>query len=562
MNDHGTSRLPSRGIDRRSFLKYSAVVGATASAAGALGATGVARAEVGTPGGPRAVPGGSFPWTEATIADMQAAMASGEATALSITRDHLARIEGMDWAGPRVNSIIEVNPDAEAIAIELDQERADGHLRGPLHGIPIVLKDVIATADRMETTAGSLALIGSTVPRDAGVARRLREAGAILLGKANMSEWNAFRGWPTRGGWSARAGVGRNPYALNCSTGDSSSGSAAAVAASFAAGAVGLETYGSIVMPSSLCGVVGLKPTTGLVSRSGTIPISFSRDVMGPLARTVSDLAIVLNGMVGVDPLDPLTAASEGHTPPDYQRFLDEDGLRGARIGVWRRHDLWKDDAISRRFEGVLPVFRELGATLFDPVDLPNWMAATGDHVSVMFSEFEQGVGRYMSGLSNTEIRTLADVVAFNEANHDEELQWHNQALLEGSVDSAPLPNPEYLRALRRSQRVARADFADVMRRHRLDAIVAPTFVRAWPIDLIDGDSYLGNGAAGPSNAAGYPHLTVPAVFIGELPIGISFLGRAWQEPRLLRFAYAFEQAVQARRPPEYLDAGADFVAR
>ena len=243
-----------------------------------------------------------------------------------------------------------------------------GHVRGPLHGIPIVLKDVIATADRMETTAGSFALVGAVVPRDAGVAARLREAGAILLGKANMSEWNAFRGWPTRGGWSARAGIGRNPYALNFSTGDSSSGSAAAVASSFAAGGVGLETYGSIIMPSSLCGVVGLKPTSGLVSRSGTIPISFTRDVMGPIARTVTDLAMLLGGMIGVDSLDPLTAASDGRTPPDYERFLVRDGLRGARIGVWRRHDLWKDDKVSRRIERALDVLREQGATLVDPV--------------------------------------------------------------------------------------------------------------------------------------------------------------------------------------------------
>ena len=545
-------------LDRRTFLKYTAAVGAGTSAAAVFGIPG-ASAGAKAPEPPSA---DDFPWLEASIADMQAAMASGSATALSITRDHLARIEAMDWAGPRVNSIIEVNPDAEAIAAALDQERAAGHVRGPLHGIPIVLKDVIATADRMETTAGSLALVGSRVSRDAGVATKLREAGAILLGKANMSEWNAFRGYPTRGGWSARAGIGRNPYALNFSTGDSTSGSAAAVSASFAAGGVGLETYGSIVMPSSLCGVVGLKPTTGLVSRSGTIPISFSRDVIGPIARTVTDLAMVLEGMVGVDLLDPFTAASAGHVPPDYRRFLDADGLRGARIGVWRRKDLWMDDTIARRIESLLTVFEDRGATLIDPVQLPNWMDATGDHVAVMFSEFEHGINRYLAGLTTTDIRTLADVVAFNEAHHDEELGWHNQALLEGSVGSAPLPNPEYRVVLPRSARIARADFARAFRRHGLDAIIAPTFVRSWPVNLIDGDPDVGNGVAGASNAAGYPNLTVPAVFIGKLPVGISFLGRAWDEPTLLRLGYAFEQAVQARRTPTFLHAGEDFVER
>ena len=547
----------STQVDRRTFLKYSAAIGAGTSVAMA----GVDRAAAALSSATSHASIQDFPWTDATIAQMQAAMASGEATALSITRDHIARIEAMDWAGPRVNSILEVNPDAEAIAAALDRERAAGHVRGPLHGIPIVLKDAIATADRMETTAGSFALVGSTVPRDAGVAARLREAGAILLGKANMSEWNAFRGNPTRGGWSARAGVGRNPYALSFSTGDSSSGSAAAVAASFAAGAVGLETYGSIVMPSSLCGVVGLKPTSGLVSRSGTIPISFTRDVIGPMARTVTDLAMLLGGMVGIDPLDPLTSGSDGHVPADYERFLRPDGLRGTRIGVWRRHDLWKADQVAMRIERALDVLRDQGATIVDPVALPNWLDATGNHIGVMFDEFPHGIKRYLSGLGNTQIRTLADIVAFNEANADRELQWHNQALMEYDT-IVPLTDPAYRKELRLSRELAQGDFDDVMGRYRLDAIVAPTFVRAWPINLIDGDPYRGNGVAGPSNAAGYPNLTVPAGYIDELPVGISFLGRAWEEPKLLRLGYAFEQALPIRHAPKYLDAGADFVQR
>lgn len=539
---HGSART----IGRRAFLRDAAAV----SAVGALGS--LCGGRIGP--APTSVPGEGFRWSEATIADMQAAMASGETTAVRLVRDHVARIEALDWAGPRVNSIIEVNPDAEAIAAALDRERAEGHVRGPLHGIPIVLKDCLATADRMDTAAGSLALVGARYPRDAGAVAFLREAGAIMLGKANMSEWNAFRGWPLHGGWSGRAGMGLNPYALNFSTGDSSSGSAAAVAASFAAGAVGLETYGSIVMPSSLCGVVGLKPTTTLVSRSGTIGISFTRDAIGPIGRTVADVAALLGGMVGIDPLDPATAESEGHARADYTRFLDPDGLRGARIGIWRRHDLWNDLGAAEVAEPIIPVLRDLGATVIDPVELPAWDDATGAHGTVMAVEFRWGIERYLAELSGTEIRTLGDVVAFNQAHWREELRWHNQALLKGAVDDLPLTHPDYLRDLRRSRRLGRDAFAIPMRRHGLDAIFCPTFRRAWMINLLDGDDPLnGNGAAGPSNAAGYPHITLPGGFLDGLPVGVSFMARAWEEPKLLRYASALEHALQARRAPRFL---------
>jgi amidase len=481
-------------------------------------------------------------------------MASGETTAVGLVRDHVARIEALDSSGPQVNAIIEVNPDAESIAAALDRERAEGHVRGPLHGIPIVLKDCFATADRMETTAGSLALVGSRYPRDAGVVAFLRQAGAVILGKANMSEWNAYRGWPLHGGWSGRAGIGLNPYALNFSTGDSSSGSAAAVAASFAAGAIGLETYGSIVMPSALCGVVGLKPTTTLVSRSGSIPISFTRDAIGPIGRSVADVAAMLGGMVGVDPLDPATAESEGHVHADYTRFLDPDGLRGARIGIWRRHDLWNKPGAEEVVEELIPVLRRLGATVVDPVELPDWGDATGAHGSVMAIELRWGIERYLAELTGTDIRTLGDVVAFNQAHWKQELRWHNQALLKGAVDDLPLDHPTYLHELRRSRRLGREAFADPIRRHRLDAIFCPTFRRAWMINLLDGDDpFNGNGAAGPSNAAGYPHITLPGGFLDGLPVGVSFLARAWEEPKLLRFAFALEQALQVRRAPRFL---------
>jgi amidase len=426
------------------------------------------------------------------------------------------------------------------------------------------LKDVIATDDRMQTTAGSLALLGSKVPRDAGVARMLRDAGAILLGKNNMSEWNAFRGWPTLGGWSGRAGMGRNPYALSFSTGDSSSGSAASVAAGLAPGAVGLETYGSIVMPSSLCGVVGLKPTHGLTSRSGTIPISFSRDVLGPIGRTVADVATLLSGLEGVDPRDELTRPSARHLGRDYTRALRPDGLRGVRLGVWRSKHLWSDAMAAEVIEEALVILRDLGAVLVDPIELPTWGDATGEHVGVMMSEFEEGINRYLRGLVQSEVRSLADVIAFNQDHRTEELRWHNDGIMASSVGSRPLPNPPYLRSLELSRRIGRQTFGRAMREHRLDAIVAPTFVRPWLINMLDEDPYVGNGAAGPSNAAGYPHITVPAGFAHRLPIGMSFMARAWEEPKLFRYAYAFEQADPSWKPPTFLDdsPAAHFVDR
>jgi amidase len=546
-------------LDRRTFLKYSAAAGAAASATTLLGACTTAA----TSSGPDAAPSstvaadGAFRWHEATIAGMQDAMASGEATALDIVRDHIGRVEALDWAGPMLNSVIELNPDAESIAADLDRERAEGHVRGPLHGIPIMLKDAVATDDRMQTTAGSLALVGAKVPRDAGLVARLRDAGVILLGKNNMSEWNAFRGWPLHGGWSARAGMGLNPYWLNTSTGDSSSGSAAAVSAGLCAGAVGLETYGSIVMPASLCGIVGLKPTVGLVRRSGTIGISITRDVLGPMARTVADVAALLGGMAGgFDPLDPATAAAEGHVPPDYQAFLDPDGLRGARIGVWRREDLWKDDAAANAvIEALFPVLRDLGAEVIDPVEIPHWLEATGEHIGVMFSEFRPRIERYLAELRGTDVRTLEDVIAFNEDHARQELHIHSQNTLESASDQPPLDDPIYLRSKRVSQQVAREGFANVMRTHRLDAILSPTFRRAWQVDLLAGDDpENGNGAAGPSNAAGYPHITLPAGFVDGLPIGVSFMAEAWEEPKLLRYSYALEQATEARNPPRFLE--------
>lgn len=545
------------GMSRRSFIKGSVVAAATASAGGLVLPREVQAA---------ADPGGPFRWTEATMADLQASMASGEVSARALVRDYVDRIEAIDWDGPQLNSIMELNPDAEAIAADLDRERARGRVRGPLHGIPVVLKDCIATDDRMETTAGSLALLGAKAPRDAGIVKTLRDAGAVILGKTNMSEWNGFFGWPNRGGWSARAGIGRNPYAVDYTTGVSSSGSAAALAANLTAGAVGMETYGSIVMPAALCGVVGLKPTLGLTSRSGMIGISYSRDVTGPMGRTVADVATLLGGLVGVDRRDPFTSQGAGHLHHDYRRFLDPDGLRGARIGMWRGLEENPDYGARKvAFHAIRRTLPELGATLIESIDLSAAVEAISGHIGVMLTEFKHGLNGYLAELTNTRMRSLVDIVRFNEEHAAEELRWQDHVFLEGALAPAPLSSPSYRYDLRTSRKTARDGFAAVMDQHRLDAIVAPTYIPAWSIDLLNGDSpELGNGASGAYNAAGYPAITVPAGFVGELPVGVLFMARAWEEPRLIRYAYAFEQALQARRPPKFLQnyAAGDFVSR
>jgi amidase len=548
------------GVSRRTFMKGTVVTAAAVAAAGGLPSSSAQTAA------PATDPTMGFRWAEATMADMQAAMGTGELTARRLVRDYIERIEAIDWSGIRLNSIIELNPDAEAVARDLDRERTAGHIRGPLHGIPVVLKDCVATADRMQTTAGSLALLGARYPRDAGIVRTLRQAGAVLLGKTNMSEFNGYFGWPNRGGWSARAGIGLNPYAIDSTTGVSSSGSAAALAANLTAGAVGLETYGSIVVPAALSGVVGLKPTLGLTSRSGTIGISFSRDVVGPMGRTVSDVATLLGGMVGVDPRDSFTSKSARHLHPDYRRFLDPDGLRGARIGLWRGLEENPDNGARKVvFHAMRRTLPDLGASVVEPIEIPLALEAIGPHIGVMLHEFSHRINDYLAELTNTDIHALRDIVRFNEEHAEQELRWQDQVFLSGSLTPTPLSDPNYLRDRRRSRALAREAFTEAMDRHRLDAIVAPTYPPAGVIDLLNGDSpILGPLASGGYNAAGYPAISVPAGFVGELPVGALFIARAWEEPKLLRFAYAFEQAAQVRRPPRFLTSygSTDFVPR
>jgi amidase len=542
-------------MDRRRFIETATAGAGVALIAGcdpgdagrAAGGSGTGASGAGS----AAVP--PFELDEVTVADLQASMESGARTARSITEAYLERIAALDRRGPALGSIIETNPDALAIADELDAQRAEGHVRGPLHGIPVAIKDNIDTHDRMTTTAGSLALEGSIPARDAFIVERLRAAGAIVLAKANLSEWAYFRGYRATSGWSARGGQCRNPYALDRNPCGSSSGSGVAVSANLAALTIGTETGGSIMCPSSINGVVGIKPTVGLWSRSGIIPISHSQDTAGPMARTVRDAALLLGPLVGVDEGDAATAASMGNAHPDYTRFLDADGLRGARIGVARSFPGF-DPRVLALFEDALAAMADAGAVLVDPTNLD--ASAWNDPLSLVLLEYEfkADLNAYLATLGpDAPVKSLADVIAFNEAHADEEMPHFGQERMLDAQARGPLTERAYLDAKQTVQRATRDDGIDrLMDEHDLDAIVAPTMDLAWPTDYIKGDRLDVGGSPGPAAIAGYPDISVPMGFVKGLPVGISFFGRAWSEPVLLRVAYAYEQVSNQRRAPGF----------
>jgi amidase len=492
----------------------------------------------------------AFELDEATITELQQAMAAGRRTARQITQLYLDRIAAIDRSGPQLRSVIEANPDALAIADRLDAERKAGTLRGPLHGIPILIKDNIATADRMTTTAGSLALEGSIAPKDSFVASRLREAGAILLGKANLSEWANIRSNHSSSGWSARGGQCRNPYVLDRNPCGSSSGSGAAVAANLAVAAIGTETNGSIVCPASSNGVVGLKPTVGLVSRSRIIPISHSQDTAGPMARTVRDAALLLAALTGVDPEDEATAASTGRVQ-DYAAALDASGLQGARIGVARQFFGFNPD-VDALMAAALDAIRAAGATLVD-VRLDGMDEADRASFEVLLYELKADLAAYLATLGpNAPVKSLTDVIAFNRAHRDREMPFFDQDIFELADQKGPLTDRAYLEALATSRRITRTAIDGAMEAERLVAIVAPAGGPAWVTDHVNGDHFSG-GSSSPAAIAGYPNISVPAGAVRGLPVGLSFFGRAWSEAALLRVAYAFEQATRHRTPPSFL---------
>ena len=497
--------------------------------------------------------------TESTIEEwsirrLARAMERGELTSRALVAWYLDRIEALDRSGPALHAILEENPEALAIAAALDQERAAGVVRGSLHGIPVLLKGNMDTADAMTTTAGSLALEGSRAPRDSTVAKKLREAGAVLLGKTNMSEWANFRSSQSSSGWSSRGGQARNPYVLDRSPGGSSSGSGTAVAANLAAAALGSETDGSIMCPASYNAVVGLKPTVGLISRAGIIPISASQDTAGPMTRTVEDAALLLSAVAGPDPEDPATQASEAQVHADYNPFLDREGLRGARIGIVREGCFGYNESTDKIAEAAIRELTQLGADVVDPVQVPISPEMRRMEFEVLLYEFKDGLNRCLQNLGpEMPVHSLEEVIAYNERNAALVMPYFGQDIMVKAQEKGPLTEREYLDARAGSGRLARDEGIDrAMDEHSLDALFAPTGSPAFKIDLLTGDHFTG-GSAALAAVAGYPAITVPAGIALGLPVGVTFFGRAYSEPVLLRLAYAFEQGTTARRQPRFL---------
>jgi amidase len=494
-----------------------------------------------------------FPLDEVTVAQLQDGMASGRYSSRRLVEMYTERINAVDRQGPALRSVIELNPDALSIADSLDAERKAGRVRGPLHGIPILIKDNIDTADRMMTTAGSLALQGSSAPRDAFVTAKLRAAGAVILGKTNLSEWANFRSTKSTSGWSGRGGQVSNPYVLDRNPCGSSSGTGAAIAANLAAIGVGTETDGSIVCPSGANALVGIKPTVGLVSRAGIIPISHTQDTAGPMTRTVADAAILLSAMTGVDPADAATTAGARRSVSDYTTALKADGLKGARIGIARKRYFGYSPASDRLIDAAIADMKAQGAIIVDPANIPTAGGLDDCEFEILLYEFKADLNKYLAARgASTPVHSLTDLIAFNLREKEREMPFFAQEILVMAEKKGPLTSAAYRKALTTCRARARTLGLDaVMTRFRLDAIVAPTGSPAWPTDLVNGDHFLGASST-PAAVAGYPSVTVPAGFAYGLPVGVSFIGRAWSEATLIRLAYAYEQATKHRRPPAF----------
>ena len=489
----------------------------------------------------------AFELDEVTISELQQGMASGRLKARSITELYLGRIDAVDRQGPALRSIIETNPDALSLADALDEERRENGPRGPLHGVPVLLKDNIATADRMTTTAGSYALEGSIPSRGAGVVERLRQTGAILLAKTNLSEWANFRSTRSSSGWSGRGSQCKNPYVLDRNPCGSSAGSGAATSANLGAIALGTETDGSVVCPSKACGLVGIKPTIGLVSRAGIIPVAHSQDTAGPMTRTVTDGAIMLGAIAGVDAREDATRASDGHAHADYTPFLEPDGLRGARIGVARQYFGFHTE-VDAAMDEALAAMRAAGAELVDPVELPPDSEFAASEMTVLLYEFKADLNQYLAALGDdAPVKSLAEIIAFNDRHRACEMPYFCQEIFHQAQEKGPLTDKAYRDAPALNHRLTRDEGIDqVCTAHQLDAIVAPTGGPAWATDLVNGDHYSG-GSSSAATVAGYANVTVPAGGVHGLPVGISFFGVAWSEPTLLRLAFAFEHKTKAR---------------
>jgi len=546
-----TGFLPPKYRSRRNFLRAGVTATLATAASPALGAARVLDSATATTAATAKFKS-DFELDEITIDDLQKAFESGLHTSRSVTEKYLARIHEVDKSGPMLNSIIEFNPDALEIAEGLDRERKAKGARGPLHGVPILIKDNIDTGDRMQTTAGSLALAGAPAPNDAFVAAQLRKAGAVIMGKTNLSEWANIRSSHSTSGWSGRGGLTRNPYALDRNPCGSSSGTGAGVSANLCVAGVGTETDGSVVCPSSANGLAGLKPTVGLVSRSGIIPISHSQDTSGPMARTVRDVAILLGAMAGADAQDSATANSQRQQFPDYTKFLDPAGLNGARLGVVRRY-FGFNDAVDQLMDTLIGEMKRAGAEIVDPAEIPTIGKFDDSELTVFYYELKADLAAYLARRGNPSVKTLKDVIDFNERNRDHEMAYFGQDLFLKAEQKGGLDSKEYLDALALNRQLSRGEGIDfVMDKFKLDALVAPTGGPAWVTDLVNGDHSAG-GSSSAAAVAGYPNINVIGGYLWGLPVGMSFFGRAWSEPKLLKIAYSFEQMTKARKKPRFL---------